>query len=86
MPPAISAYKKDRYYLRIGPEYQPRQDHQFMNAAEQALLNWLNKEINSGNTRIFVPTALLEHTTPEGLAEARRLAKLTGCELVVRAK
>jgi len=55
-----------------------------INAADQNLLNWLNREINTGKTKIIVPAYLLENTTPEGLAEARRLAKLTGCELVVR--
>jgi len=57
-----------------------------MNKADQNLLNWLNREINTGKARILVPATLLEHTTPEGLAEARRLVKLTGSELVVRAK
>ncbi len=55
-----------------------------MNAADQSLLDWLNREINTGKTKIIVPSYLLENTTPEGLVEARHLAKLNGCELVVR--
>jgi len=54
-----------------------------MNAADQNLLNWLNREINTGKTKIVVPAYLLENITPEGVAEAQRLAKLNGCELVV---
>jgi hypothetical protein len=54
-----------------------------MNAADQNLLNWLNREINTGKIKIVVPAYLLENTTTEGLAEARRLAKLNGCELVL---
>ncbi len=56
-----------------------------MNAADQALLSWLNMEINTGKTKIIVPPGFLEHATPEGLAEARHLAKLAACELEVRA-
>ena len=56
-----------------------------MNAADQALLSWLQAEINTGKRAITVPASLLEHTTPEGRDEARRLAKLCGCELSVRA-
>jgi len=55
-----------------------------MNAADQNLLNWLNREINTEKTTILVPEAILDNTTPEGLAEARRLAKLNGCELIMR--
>jgi hypothetical protein len=56
-----------------------------MNAADQAFLNWLNAQINTGTRTVTVPAAILEHTTPEGLDEARRLAKLCGVELVVSA-
>jgi transaldolase len=56
-----------------------------MNAADQTLLNWLNTQINSGKRSVTVPAELLKHTTSEGLTEARRLAKLCGVELVVRA-
>lgn len=56
-----------------------------MNAADQALLNWLNAQINTGKSTVTVPAALLENTTPEGREEARRLAKLCGVGLVVRA-
>ncbi len=45
-----------------------------MNTADQNLVNWLNREINTGNTKIVVPDTLLENATPEGLTEARRLA------------
>lgn len=55
-----------------------------MNAADQAFLNWLNAQINTGTRTVTVPAALLEHTTPEGRDEARRLAKLCGVELQVR--
>ena len=58
-----------------------RQTH--INAADQAFLNWLNAQINTGARTVKVPAALLEHTTPEGRDEARRLAKLCGVELVV---
>ena len=44
-----------------------------MNAADQALLNWLNVQIKTGTRTVTVPSALLEHTTPEGRDEARRL-------------
>ena len=56
-----------------------------MNAADQAFLNWLNVQIKIGTRTVTVPSALLEHTTPEGRDEARRLAKLCGVELSVRA-
>ena len=56
-----------------------------MNAADQALLTWLNAQINTGKRTVTVPAALLENTTPEGREEARRLAKLSGVELQVRA-
>ena len=36
-----------------------------MNAADQALLNWLNREINTGETKIFVQATLLENTKLE---------------------
>ncbi|MFW6148098.1 MAG: hypothetical protein ACOC6B_06890 [Thermodesulfobacteriota bacterium] len=56
-----------------------------MTSADQDLLNWLNREINTGKTKIVVPAYLLENTTPDVLAEARRLAKLNGCELLIKA-
>lgn len=56
-----------------------------MNAADQTLLNWLNAQINTGKRTVTVPAAILEHTTPEGRDEARRLAKLCGVELSLRA-
>ena len=56
-----------------------------MNAADQAFLNWLNAQIKTGKRAVTVPVALLEHTTPEGRDEARRLAKICGVELVVHA-
>jgi len=56
-----------------------------MNAADQELLNWLNAQINTGKRAVTVPATLLENTTPEGRDEARRLAKLCGVELTVRA-
>ena len=56
-----------------------------MNAADQALLNWLNAQINTGKRTVTVPAVLLEHTTPEGREEARRLAKICGVELAVNA-
>jgi hypothetical protein len=56
-----------------------------VNAADQTLLTWLNTQIHSGKRTIPVPAELLKHTTSEGLAEARRLAKLCGCTLVVSA-
>jgi hypothetical protein len=56
-----------------------------MNAADQALLNWLNAQSKTGKRTVTVPAAILEHTTPAGRDEARRLAKLCGVELVVRA-
>lgn len=43
-----------------------------MNAADQNLLNWLKREINTGKTKIVVPAYLLENTTPEGLADGVR--------------
>ena len=55
-----------------------------MNAADQILLNWLNVQINSGKRVISIPAELLKHATSEGLAEAQRLARLCGVELVVR--
>jgi hypothetical protein len=55
-----------------------------MNADDQTLLTWLNTQINSGKRTITVPAELLKHTTSDGLAEARRLAKLCGVELSVR--
>lgn len=55
-----------------------------MNAADQNLMNWLNREINKGKKTIEVPAGLLEDATTEGLDEARRLAGLNGCELVVK--
>ena len=54
-----------------------------MNASDQNLLNWLNMEINAGKKKILVPAPLLELVTPEGPNEARRLAKLNSCELVM---
>jgi hypothetical protein len=56
-----------------------------MNAADQALLKWLNAQSNTGKRTVTVPTVLLEHTTPEGWEEARRLAKICGMELAVNA-
>jgi len=56
-----------------------------LNAADENLLNWLNREINAGKTKIVVPAYLLEHTTSHGLEEARRLDKLAGCELTMDA-
>ena len=56
-----------------------------MNAADQAFLNWLNAQIRTGTRAVTVPAVLLEHTTPEGRDEARRLAKLCGVELVIEA-
>lgn len=53
-----------------------------MNTADQKLLNWINKEINTGKTKILVPVALLEPMTPKGVAEARHLEKLNGRELI----
>ncbi len=55
-----------------------------MNAADQAFLNWLNAQIKTGTRTVTVPAALLEHATPEGRDEARRLAKICGVELQVR--
>jgi len=56
-----------------------------MNNADQNLIEWLNAEINSGKRTNAVPERLLMHTTSEGLAEARRLAKLCEVKLSVRA-
>ena len=57
---------------------------EFMNAADQRLLKWLQSEINTGKITITVPASLLRDATSEGLAEVRRLAQLNGCKLVVR--
>jgi hypothetical protein len=56
-----------------------------MNAADHTLLQWLNAQINTGKRVVNVPAALLENTTSNGREEARRLAKLCGVELTVRA-
>jgi len=55
-----------------------------MNAADQSLLAWLQSQINSGRRTITVPGSLMKDASPDGLAEARRLAKLCGVELVVQ--
>ena len=54
-----------------------------MNPADLAMLSWLQVEINSGKVTIAVPAILLEFVTREGLAEARRVARLARCELIV---
>ena len=54
-----------------------------MNAADQALLTWLNDQINTGKRTIAVPAELLKHTTSEGIEEAQRLAEISGCELEI---
>lgn len=54
-----------------------------MNIADQNLFNWLNNEINTGKREIALPAYLLENVTEEALVEARRLAKLAGCKLII---
>ncbi len=56
-----------------------------MNSYDQSLISWVNSEINKGGKTIVLPASLLKNASPEGLSEARRLAELNGCELVVRA-
>ena len=55
-----------------------------MNVLDVRLLGWLQAQINTGAVLIEVPAILLEGTTREGLAEARRIAQLAGCRLLVR--
>ncbi|MEI9478756.1 MAG: hypothetical protein WCO26_19600 [Deltaproteobacteria bacterium] len=54
-----------------------------MNSTDQALLSWLQAQINTGQKTISVPSCLMESATSEGLDETRRLAALCGCELMV---
>ena len=54
-----------------------------MNAGDQSLLSWLQSQINSGRRSIIVPASVMKDASPDGLAEARRQAKLCGVELVV---
>ena len=56
-----------------------------MNAADMRLLAYLQAETRTGKRKITIPAFLLENATQEGLAEARCLAKLAGCELEVQA-
>lgn len=55
-----------------------------MNEADRVFLSWLTGQINTGKRTIVVPAFLLENTTEEGRLEARRLAKLAGCNLELK--
>lgn len=56
-----------------------------MNAADVLLIRWLQMEIRTGRKTIAVPAALIENASREGLEEARALARISGCQLVIEA-
>ena len=55
------------------------------NAADQALLQFVSREIRAGTRKVDIPAHLLDHVTEEAMQEAQQLAALSGVELVVHA-
>ena len=53
--------------------------------ADARLVRFLQQQINTGRRTVRIPAWLLDETTENGLAEARRLAKLCGCSIEVEA-
>ena len=53
--------------------------------SDRRLLAFVQQQINTGTQMIRLPAWILEGTTEEGLAEARRLAKLCGCTFEIDA-
>lgn len=56
-----------------------------MSFKEEVLLNFVKKELNSGKTKIIIPSSLLMNLSDEVLVEIRRLCKLNGVTVSIDA-
>jgi len=54
-------------------------------SADQRLMNYVQREINTGATTIVIPYELLADATEEVLAEVRALCKISGVTIQVSA-
>lgn len=53
-------------------------------STDQALLQFLQRAINTGAKKIEVPAYLLSEATDAAVKEARALCRLSGVDIVVR--
>jgi len=53
--------------------------------ADRNLINWVQREINTGSRRIMVPGYLLINASEAVIEEMRRLCRLNGVSVEVRA-
>jgi hypothetical protein len=51
---------------------------------DQELIEWVQRQINSGATRIALPGHLVANASDEALEEVRRLCRLNGVSVEVR--
>lgn len=51
---------------------------------DRELINWVQRQINTGATRIMVPGHLVAGASDEALEEIRRLCKLNGVAVEVK--
>ena len=52
-----------------------------MYSKDQQLIDYVNKAINSGDTKIVVPLRLFEGVNKETIKEVKRLCKLNGVKI-----
>lgn len=53
-----------------------------MENADRKLIEWVQRQINRGDTRIRLPANLLSGASEEALEQVRQLCRLNGVEVV----
>jgi hypothetical protein len=56
-----------------------------MGNVDQELIEWVQRQINSGATRNVLPCHLMANASEKGLEEVRRLCKLNGVSVGIKA-
>jgi len=52
-----------------------------MYSKDQQLIDYVNRAINSGDTKITIPLSLFQGVKKETIKEVKRLCKLTGVKI-----